>query len=112
MSTAPREYTATITYRPGDEPTREVASCPQVFNGGFTTEDAREQYIAKTCHDFTHQPTAPQYEIVSVERGDRCGRCSGVGTIKVRPKGWRKASAPPWYMMREKPCPQCAPTTG
>lgn len=97
---------ADITYRTlGD--TRDAKDCPVLGLPACKTEEELDREIERTCHNLMHQPTEPSYEILAVRRGTTCGRCQGSEKIRVRPKGWRKRSAPPWFLCREVSCPDC-----
>jgi hypothetical protein len=105
-------YGYNIAYRPvadflvGTEPdTRPLDKLPWLGGGWFDTEAEREAKLAQTVTDLE----APRqgYRVERVERVTVCGRCKGKGEITLRPKGWRKKSAPPWYLCRHEECPEC-----
>ena len=103
-------YGAFITYRPvadylvGDEPdTRPVDRLPSLGIAAEDTETARERSLARACGDLESQG----YRIEAVERFEHCARCYGTGKVQAKPRGWRKRTAPPWYLMRTVECKDC-----
>ncbi len=104
-------YSAEITYRPvapelvGDTPdTRPVNRLPWLCIAPEDTENERERSLARSCGSLESQG----YRIEKIERIDACARCSGAGRISVKPRGWRRRTEPPLYMMRTVDCPDCA----
>ena len=103
-------YSAFITYRPvadylvGDEPdTRPVDRLPSLGIAGEDSADARERALARACRHLEDQG----YRIEKVERFEHCAHCHGTGRIQVKPRGWRRRSEPPWYLMRTVDCRHC-----
>ena len=104
------DYGAFITYRPvapdlvGDEPdTRPVDRLPSLGIANENTATARDRALARACKDLENQG----YRIEAVERFEHCARCHGAGKVRVKPRGWRKRTAPPWYLMRTVDCQDC-----
>ena len=103
-------YGACITYRPvadylvGDEPdTRPVDRLPSLGIAAEDTATARDRSLARACGDLESQG----YRIEAVERFEHCARCHGTGKVQAKPHGWRKRTAPPWYLMRTVECKHC-----
>lgn len=92
-----------VWYTLQDDP-RPIRDIPNMSSGGRPTEAAREVDLIETCGSLERQG----YLIQRVERTSQCGRCHGVETIRIKPKGWRKKTPPPWWAMRSIPCPQCS----
>ena len=110
MAKQPIHYGATITYRPvarhlvGDEPdTRPVHRLPSLAIASEDTATARDRSLARACGDLESQG----YRIEGVERFEHCARCQGTGKVRVKPRGWRRRTAPPWYLMRTVDCKDC-----
>lgn len=104
-------YGAEITYRPvapeliGDTPdTRPVDRLPRLCIAPENTAEERERSLARSCGNLESQG----YRIETVERFDACARCGGTGRISVKPRGWRRRTEPPLYMMRTVDCTDCA----
>jgi hypothetical protein len=106
-----RAFGFTLRYRPvgpdlvGPEgpDQRPVDRLPSVSGPTVGSFDARESALLVECR----QLEAQGYQIERVERWNECRRCQGSGKVAVRPKGWRKKEAPPWYAMRRVECPAC-----
>ena len=103
-------YGAWITYRPvadylvGDEPdTRPVDRLPSLGIANQDTATARDRALARRCNELESQG----YRIEGVERFEHCARCYGTGQVHAKPLGWRKRTAPPWYLMRKVDCKNC-----
>lgn len=108
---APRAFGFTLRYRPvgpdlvGPEgpDSRPVERLPSMSGPAAASADAREALLLSECRQLESQG----YRIEQVERWNECKKCQGLGEIRVRPKGWRKKSVPPWYLLRSSPCPDC-----
>lgn len=106
-----RAFGYTLRYRPvgpdlvGPEgpDARPVDRLPSMSGPTVESADAREAAILSECR----QLEAQGYRIERVERWNECRPCQGSGKIAVRPKGWRKKTAPPWYAMRRVACSSC-----
>lgn len=103
-------YDAFITYRPiapelvGDEPdTRPVDRLPSLAIANEDTETTRDRSLARACGDLESQG----YRIEAVERFEQCARCHGTGKVRAKPRGWRRRTEPPWYLMRTVECRDC-----
>lgn len=103
-------YGASVTYRPvardlvGDEPdTRPVDHLPSLCIANEDSAAARDRSLARACCDLESQG----YRIERVERLEHCARCYGTGKVRVKPRGWRRKTDPPWYMMRTVDCKNC-----
>lgn len=97
-------YAAEVTYRAlleGAEP------CVLLIPGQETPEKLDHE-LMRTCSGLENQPTGHSYEILHVQRIHLCDTCEGTGTVRIKPKGWRKKATPPWYLYSSKPCPDCA----
>ena len=104
-------YSAEITYRPvapelvGDTPDiRPVNRLPWLCIAPEDTEEERERSLTHACGRLENQG----YRIEKVERIDACARCGGTGRTSVKPRGWRRRTEPPLYLMRTVDCPDCA----
>jgi len=104
------DYGASITYRPvapdlvGNEPdTRPVDRLPSLGIPNEETAADRERSLARACGDLESQG----YRIEAVERFEHCSRCHGTGKVRVKPRGWRRRTEPPWYLMRTVECEDC-----
>lgn len=108
---AARAFGFTLYYRPvgpelvgpegpDDRPVDRLPSCAFPT---LASEPEREAELLKEAQRLEAQG----YRVERVVRESFCGRCEGVGDIPVRPKGWRKKSAPPWYLMKRIACPAC-----
>ena len=110
MANEAMHYGAWITYRPvakylvGDEPdTRPVDRLPSLGIANEDTATARDRALARRCKELESQG----YRIEGVERFEHCARCYGTGKVHAKPRGWRKRTAPPWYLMRKVDCENC-----
>ena len=110
MAKQQMHYGALITYRPvarylvGNDPdTRPVDRLPSLGIANEDTAAARDRSLARARGDLESQG----YRIESVERFEHCARCHGTGKVRVKPRDWRKRTAPPWYMMRTIKCRDC-----
>ena len=61
--------------------------------------------ITVVGQDGSMTAEAGPYE--GVERFEHCARCYGTGQVRAKPRGWRKRTAPPWYLMRKVDCKNC-----
>ena len=105
------QYGAQITYRPsapelvGNTPdTRPVDRLPTLGIANEDTATARDRSLVRACGDLESQG----YRIEAVERFEHCARCNGTGKVHAKPHGWRRRTAPPWYLMRTVDCADCA----
>ena len=104
------QYGAFVTYPPvapelvGDEPdNRPVDRLPSLGIANEDTATARDRSLARACGDLESQG----YRIEAVERFEHCARCHGTGKVYAKPHGWRRRTAPPWYLMRTVDCKNC-----
>lgn len=107
-----RVYGYRVFYRPvaehlvGDTPDeRPVDKLPQVFAGWFPDEPAREAALAKLVADY--ESPRQGYRVERVVREAVCAHCEGRGDVLRKPKGWRKKTAPPWYLCVRVGCSVC-----
>jgi hypothetical protein len=104
-----RAFGFTLFYRPvGPElvtepDLRPVAQLPSCQYSTRATEAERDQALVKEGQHLEAQG----YRVERVVRESFCVRCEGAGTILVKPKGWRKKSAPPAFACRRQACPAC-----
>ena len=98
-------FNASIRFRPvGD--TRSWESCPS-FSIARSTPEALAAQVQHEIHALTQQPTDPQYEIGPISYQETCDACDGTGQRMVKPKGWRRRTPPPRWMLRAVPCEMC-----
>ena len=89
----------TLDLRPVDQLPRVQAACQP-------TEALREQALLK---DVVNLESPRQgYRVERVERFRDCAQCEGTGKLRVRPKGWRKKTPPPWWACTPQDCGDCA----
>jgi hypothetical protein len=108
-----RVYGYSVFYRPvaahlvGDTPDeRPVSRLPSIGGGWFPSEAERERHLARTVADL--EEPRQGYRVERVVREATCARCEGRGDVAQKPKGWRKKTAPPWFLCSRVPCPACA----
>lgn len=105
-----RHFGFTIFYRPvspelvGAEPDlRPVAVLPSIGYPTKPTEAERDRALVEEGQKLEAQG----YRVERVIREAFCVRCQGAGSVLVKPKGWRKKSAPPAFACRREACPAC-----
>ena len=70
-----------------------------VILGGPSSADWRR--------DAAYYLTMPGYRLIRVIAWIGCVRCKGIGSWRVRPKGWRKRTPPPAWACKLVTCPVC-----
>ena len=59
-------------------------------------------------NDAAYYLTLPGYRILRVVSWLLCIRCKGLGSWRIKPKHWRKRTAPPWWACKLVECRHCA----
>lgn len=106
-----RAFGFTISYRPvapelldeSGPDLRPVSQLPSCQYSTKATAAERERSLLEEGRKLEAQG----YRVERVARESFCVRCQGVGEIRVKPKGWRKKEAPPWFAMKRLACPDC-----
>ena len=104
-----RDFGFSVAYRPvapelvTEPDSRPVSRLPVFSPKTQPTEAAREAAVVSECQRLEAQG----YRVEQLERWHTCRACQGAGSIAVKPKGWRKKTAPPWYTMRRQACADC-----
>ncbi len=103
--TSTREYGYTLWLRCSGEDDRPTDRLPITIMPAQPTE--RERTLDAACY-ITDLEARQGYHVERIENWSRCAACSGTGEQRVRPKGWRKRTPPPWFALKTVPCRTCA----